>query len=189
MKLLAYSGMPLARLRDAMLCQRETATQQLKTNQQGFTLVEIMIVAAIIGISAAIAVPNFMTMYARHELYQATTSLYNRLVFARSAAISRNAMITATPGTPLPSGVGVNGIAFTLPLGEERFPPKVTFVLPLPVQPLGFTPRGLSTTPLATQTIQLQSVRDPNLIYSISLAPSGKVTWCARQINPCIQNQ
>ncbi len=169
-----------------MLCQRETATQQLKTNQQGFTLVEIMIVAAIIGISAAVAVPNFMTMYARHELYQTTTSLYNRLVFARSAAISRNAMMVATP-TNLPSGEGQ--VTFTAPLGIQIFPLKVRFVLPLPAQPIGFTPRGLSTTPLATQTIQLQSVRDPNLIYSISLAPSGKVAWCVGQINPCIQHQ
>lgn len=170
-----------------MLCQKQTATRRVGKNQQGFTLLEIMIVMVIIGIAAALAVPNFTLMYARHELYQATTSLYNRLVFARSAAISRNAMITATPGNPLPSGQ--NGVTFTAPLGVETFPLNVTFVLPLPAQPIGFTPRGLSTTPLATQTIQLQSVRDPNLIYSISLAPSGKVTWCTAQINPCVRSQ
>lgn len=172
-----------------MLYPEQATIQLIRRNQQGFTLLEIMIVTVIIGVTAALAVPNFTLMYARHELYQATTSLYNRLVFARSAAISRNTMITATPGNPLPSGAGVNGMTFTPPLGEERFPLNVTFVLPLPVQPLGFTPRGLSTTPLATQTIQLQSVRDPSLIYSISLAPSGKVTWCNMQVNPCIQNQ
>jgi prepilin-type N-terminal cleavage/methylation domain-containing protein len=166
---------------------RLTTNRQGEKNQQGFTLLETMIVVVIIGIAAALAVPNFAAMYARHELYQATTSMYNRLVFARSAAISRNAMIVATPGNPLISGE--DGMTFTAPLGIERFPLNVQFVVPLPAQPIGFTPRGLSTTPLATQTIQLQSVRDPNLIYSISLAPSGKVTWCARQINPCIQNQ
>jgi type IV fimbrial biogenesis protein FimT len=169
-----------------MLCQRLTIVRSM-TNERGFTLLEIMIVVVIIGIIAALAVPNFMTMYARNELYQTTTSLYNRLVFARSAAISRNAMITATPGNPLPSGE--KGLTFTTPLGIETFPLNVAFVPPLPAQPIGFTPRGLSTTPLVTQTIQLQSVRDPNLIYSISLSPSGKVTWCTRQINPCLQNQ
>lgn len=169
-----------------MLYQKQTVIRGFKKNQQGFTLLEIMIVTVIIGIAAALAVPNFTMMYARHELYQTTTSLYNRLVFARSAAISRNAMIVATP-TNLPSGEGQ--VTFTAPLSTETFPLKVTFVLPLPAQPIGFTPRGMSTTPLATQTIQLQSVRDSNLIYSISLAPSGKVTWCTRQINPCIQNQ
>lgn len=178
--------MPLARSADVMLCQRPTTTRRGETNQQGFTLLEIMIVVVIIGIAAGLAVPNFTMMYARSELYQTTTSLYNRLVFARSAAISRNAMIVATP-TNLPSGEGQ--VTFTAPLSVETFPLNVTFVLPLPVQPIGFTPRGLSTTPLTTQTIQLRSVRDPSLIYSISLAPSGKVAWCTRQITPCVQNQ
>jgi type IV fimbrial biogenesis protein FimT len=186
-KRLAKDGMPLARSADAMLCQRQTTTRRGERNQQGFTLLEIMIVVVIVGIATGLAVPNFTMMYARHELYQATTSLYNQLVFARSAAISRNTMIVAMPGNPLPSGE--DGMTFTAPLGQERFPLNVQFVLPLPATPMGFTPRGLSTIPLATTTIQLQSVRDPTLIYSISLAPSGKVTWCNRNINPCIQNQ
>ena len=158
----------------------------MSTSQHGYTLVEVMIVVAIIGITAGLAVPNLERMYARHELYQTTTSLYNRLLLARSSAIARNAMITATPGNPLPLS-GKVGMTFTAPLGVEEFPLKVTFILQ-PPQPIGFTPRGLSTTPLATQTIQLQSVRDPSLVYSISLAPSGKVTWCSRQVNPCVIN-
>jgi type IV fimbrial biogenesis protein FimT len=163
---------------------RNTPEPKLRVNHAGFTLIEIMIVVAIISIASAMAAPNLVMMYARYELYQTTTSLYNRLVFARSAAISRNAMIVATPSN-LPGGG--SQVLFTNPLGIETMSPKVQFVLPLPVQPIGFTPRGLSTTTLATQTIQLQSVRDPNLVYTISLAPSGKVTWCPVQITPCVR--
>ena len=168
-----------------MLRQLRTVRRQ-KADQSGFTLIEIMITLTILGIASALAVPNLSLMYARHELYQTTTSLYNRLMLARSAAVSRNAMIVATP-TNLPTGQGQ--VTFTAPLTMEPFPQNVRFILPLPAQPVGFTSRGLSTTPLAVATLQLQSTRDPNLIYSISLAPSGKVTWCSMQITPCLQNQ
>ena len=168
-----------------MLCQLRT-DRRLASGQGGFTLLEIMIVVVILGISAALAVPNLTIMWARHELYQTTTSLYNRLMLARSTAISRNAMIVATP-TNLPTGEGQ--VTFTAPLTMEPFPRDVRFVLPLPAQPIGFTSRGLSTTPLAVATIQLQSNRAPNLIYTISLAPSGKVAWCPTQTIPCVQSQ
>lgn len=160
----------------------------MRSQEGGFTLLEIMIVVVIIGIAAALAVPNLTLMYARHELYQTTTTIYNRLIMARTAAISRNAMIVATPANAPLNLDTVDTMTFTAPLGGERLPLNVRFVLPLPVNPIGFTPRGLSTTPLAAQTIQLQSVRDPSLIYTISLAPSGKVTWCRQAINPCVLN-
>jgi len=157
-----------------------------RSNEEGFTLIEIAIVGAILSVAAALSVPNFLQMYAKHELYQATTSLYNRLILARSSAISRNVMIAATPAS---APTGYDTVAFTAPLGTETFPQNVRFITPLPVNPLGFTPRGLSTTPLAPQTVQLQSTRDPNLIYTISLMPSGKVTWCRQAINPCVINE
>ena len=166
--------------------KRMTTLSRARSEESGFTLVEVAIVGAILSIAAAVSVPNFLQMYAKHELYQATTNLYNRLIFARSSAISRNAMIAATP-TSAP--MGPDTVTFTAPLGPETLPQNVRFITPLPVNPLGFTPRGLSTTPLATQTIQLRSTRDPNLIYSISLMPSGKVIWCRQAINPCLVNE
>lgn len=173
----------------------------IRSDERGFTLVEIAIVGAILSIAAAVSVPNFLQMYAKHELYQSTTSLYNRLILARSSAISRNTMFTTTPSS-VPMGLDmviVTDATTGLETGRETLPDKIRFITApppstppptLPIPALSFTPRGLSRNPNPLgQTIQLQSTRDPNLIYSISVMPSGKVTWCRQAINPCLVNE
>src|ERR1041385_7687346 len=60
----------------------------------GFTLIEMMIVVAIIGIAGLIALPNYLVWQSRSELRQAVTEVQNQLLLARMAALSRNAPVT-----------------------------------------------------------------------------------------------
>ncbi len=48
---------------------------RMQRNEKGFTLIELMIVVAILGILAAIAIPNFMRFQAKSKQSEAKTNL------------------------------------------------------------------------------------------------------------------
>ena len=58
--------------------------QKLKTLKKGFTLIELMIVVAIIGILSAIAIPNFIKFQARSKQSEAKANLKSIFTAQRS---------------------------------------------------------------------------------------------------------
>lgn len=61
--------------------------------QPGFTLLELMVTLAVLGIIAAIAFPSMSTLINNNRLAAATSELAAGLQLARSEAIRRNARI------------------------------------------------------------------------------------------------
>ncbi|MFH0997701.1 MAG: prepilin-type N-terminal cleavage/methylation domain-containing protein [Pseudomonadota bacterium] len=78
-----------------------------RTNEKGFTLIELMIVIAIIGILAAIAIPNFISY--RNKSFCATAESDGASVAAAVANYFSVPSHTATPAFADLTGVTLSG--------------------------------------------------------------------------------
>ena len=143
---------------------------------KGFTLIEMMIVGAILGILALIAVPSISQWMARYQMKQAATELAGSLNLARAAAMSRGAGITVTTAM-------TNGRA-TLTFGGI-FPP-VTLnqrITDITAATFGFNTFGLRSGGGGTNTLIALS-QAQGTTYSVAVTPAGKVNWCAKATCP-----
>ena len=73
------------------LCERKMrVSQMLSKKQSGFTLIEMMIVIAVLTIMASIAIPNFMSLLPGMRLNGAARQVMGDLMAARMKAVKLN---------------------------------------------------------------------------------------------------
>jgi len=70
----------------------------------GFTVIEIALVIAIIGIAAAMAIPSFQTMTAHNRVREATADVSDAFALARAQAISTGSNVVVYFNTGLNGG-------------------------------------------------------------------------------------
>jgi prepilin-type N-terminal cleavage/methylation domain-containing protein len=162
----------------------------LGSSEGGFTLIEMLIVVAIMGIAGLIALPNYLVWQSRSELRQAVTEVQNQLLLARMAALSRNAPVTVaisiTNGAVQTTTTNAATGAQVLASISVRLP----HVVDLKVGPssawtsaatanVSFNSRGMrSGGPGPTLNQELAMVNDKGVQFAMKVTPRGAVNWC-----------
>ncbi len=168
-------GTAFAHLPVAMCVYRHHQQTSPLRSQRAFTLIEVMIAVAIVGILAMVAIPNYTQWNARYQLKQGTTELAGSLNLARMAAMNRNLAVTVT----LALVSGKVNVDFGGALAPILLPQSIIAFTGGPT--IQFTQQGLSGT-AASQTVTL--VSQQGTTYSVVVTPAGKVNWCAKTTCP-----
>ena len=95
----------------------------MQSRNEGFTLIELMIVVVIIGVLASIAIPNFLSMRERALEANVKRSCHTVQLAAEDYAVRNNGLYSAAAAdiTPLlPGGVLMEN-AFTKIASEPQF--------------------------------------------------------------------
>jgi prepilin-type N-terminal cleavage/methylation domain-containing protein len=179
----------------------------IRKNNRGFSLIEMMVVSAILLILAAVSVPALMNTVSDINLRYAATNMSGLLQTARIQAVRKNVFYGVLPVT-LPNGdaayfVNLQGATYVpgnpvVPLGTQLqvfqgvgsgAPGEAAFVagLGFTVVPGGvvpsFNPRGLPCSPTLVNTCP-QSAGQGFVLFMRRTSRLGDIRWASVVVTP-----
>ncbi|MBW2576380.1 MAG: GspH/FimT family pseudopilin [Deltaproteobacteria bacterium] len=86
--------------------------------RSGFTLIELVVVIAVLGILTAVGVPNFLSWLPKYRLKSAARDLYSNMQLAKMTAIKSNQNCTVTYSTDPDQYVLSGGLSKTVVLED-----------------------------------------------------------------------
>jgi type IV pilus assembly protein PilA len=137
--------------------------------QQGFTLIELMIVVAIIGILAAIALPAYQDYIARAQMSEA-------MVLADGLKTPVTEIYSQTGTCPDNSGAATGGIAkFSDITGK--------YVFSVTTGPKTKATSGCTITSVMNSSGVSAGIKDGDLTLTMGDSTSGSTTWTCTSSN------
>lgn len=163
-------------MKPTMPSQSHIARRPLAALQRAFTLIEVMIVVAIVAILAAIAIPSYTEHITRGRLVEMTNAM-SALQSDMQRYFNDNRTFTALP-LPIVSPCTAP------PVIANRYTLACTIIPAAPPQPEGFRIDGTGAGPLAGFTFTLNNVG----AQTTTAAPPGWVNaalpvarWCTKK--------
>jgi Tfp pilus assembly protein FimT len=185
-----HGAMGVWRIRNIIETGRVLPEKDRFSSEPGLSLVELMIVGAIIGIAGLLATPSLIDWKSRSELKEAVTEAANLLYEAKVVARSRNTPVTVT--IDLSAGAvratmtnSATGTALRTAMSSNL--PHVTTLMVGPSS--GWTASSsvvISFTSVGTRAggpgpnlnQELAFRNDKGLQYALKVTPRGVTTWC-----------
>ncbi len=155
---------------DSLTKQRKTKRMSYRLkSMSGVSLIETVVVIAIIGILAAIGVPNFLDWNRQAKLKSAVTNLYGQLSLARMSAINQNTSVTIALSQPAASPITVT---FLNPTGGTVLP---ALTLDSEVS-LATSSNGAVTSPQDIQFNAMGLRKDTGNVNNLCVTSTGAYT-------------
>lgn len=162
-----------------------------KIKQTGFSLIEMMIVVAVIGITASVAIPSYRTWIQNTKVRTGAESILNGIQKARSEALLRNTAVRFTLGANSAWTVEcvnaaatacndlTGGVVETRNNNEGGTSMAVIAPTPGGATNVTFTNLGTKSTVVANQLDQIAvSFAGSNRPLNITIGTGGTVRMC-----------